>query len=91
MTMMVVKRAGSTLHQRPQIRHFQQDISIVRPSEKAALPELAGGSPRKAGVPEEVRGYFLDVCAPIPYHFPQSSQQFQAGAGELPGMIFLKI
>lgn len=89
--MMVVKRTGSTLHQRPRMHHFQQDISIVRSNEKAALPELAGGSPRKEEVPEEVRGYFLDICAPIPYHFPQSSQQFQAGSGELPGMICLKI
>lgn len=45
--MMVVKAAGSTLHQKPQMCHFQQDVSTVRPSEKAALAELAGGSPKK--------------------------------------------
>lgn len=35
-------------------------------------------------MPKKVRGYLVDICAPISHHFPQSRQQLQAGAGELP-------
>lgn len=70
---------------------FQQEISNVGPSEEGALPELAGGGPRKEGAPGEVRGYFLHICAPIPNCFPQSRWQLQAGSRELPGLICSKI
>lgn len=37
----------------------------MRPSEIAALPELAGGSPGKDDIPGKLRGDFLDIGAPF--------------------------